>query len=355
MSVEPNDLDRLGEQQVAESTATTPTMMWLVERSAKLRQRRRFLIAAAVTPVILLIGVAGWLTVGSENIGQSIESVDQPDNPSSAADPNSNGNGDSSAAPDALVIVPNVVGITVDKAFDILDEVGLEVDWDVVSELEGQTPSGDLVVKTSPEPGVEVQPGSTVVLFVFEPEQRNFYDYLDPDLQTEPLYPLVLDPAELGAGWDEFFLGFLSEVVLFDPAQEGGLPACSAVDPLIVRDGFLAEYGFEASPDDALFVVSTGSPEELVAFYNNFRDLNACSSGGPLEQVVTLLPDPELPGVIEATRTTTNDNLNQRSEVLLIHHEDFVYLMAIGIKDGAEPFDIVSLATELLAAYEASR
>lgn len=172
--------------------------------------------------------------------------------------------------------------------------------------------------------------------------------------QSDPLAPLVPNPQQFGPEWGNLGLLRYAEQVLIDPAAEDLGDDCFATEPVVIRDGFYAEFGAGESPDDAVVVVTQGSPDQLADFYRGMFAVFACEDGSDLlETTFTQHPSPELPGVSEATRFSTDDNLGQHGEGLLLRRDDLVHLLLITAPDGAAPIDVNAVVAQLLAEYDA--
>lgn len=168
------------------------------------------------------------------------------------------------------------------------------------------------------------------------------------------LAPLVPSPEDLGPGWNNFGVQLLPEAPLFDPSDEEEGDSCGLTEPLLVRNGFIAEHGYGESPDDALVLVSRGTTDQLRAIYDGLRILFECpAQNDPAGNVFRPKPAPELPGVIESIRYATDDDLGQHLEGILLRRADFVYLLGVFEQEGAEPIDLDVLVTRLITEYDA--
>lgn len=56
--------------------------------------------------------------------------------------------------------------------------------------------------------------------------------------------------------------------------------------------------------------------------------------------------------MIESIRFTTDDDLGQHLEGILLRRADFVYLLDVSDQEGAEPIDLDGLVTKLIADYD---
>ena len=185
-----------------------------------------------------------------------------------------------------------------------------------------------------------------------DPVQRAYFENYD-EWSGHELAALVPSPEQLGPGWDTFGLELFDESPLFIPTEEEPGMDCGLIAPVVARAGLYAEFGYDGDVDDVVIVLSRDAPGELEALFDGLRTLTECPAQGELLGTVTQSkPASDMPGVIEAYRFESDDDLGQHQEGLLVRRADFVYLIDVFTQDGAAPIDLDALVGQLLSAYD---
>jgi hypothetical protein len=165
------DLDDLARDAVAKAPTRVPELNALRERVAQRRRRRRILTGAAVGPLLALAAVGTWALIDGDDHASQVIAAGRPDPTSvTPAAPASDGQFDSTDAEepsgsseDTMAAVPDVVGLDVDEATEILDELGLRTEILETSEPDA---APGMVTAAEPAPGSQVESGVTVTLTV---------------------------------------------------------------------------------------------------------------------------------------------------------------------------------------------
>ncbi len=332
------DLDQLANDAVSELDIKTPSM-GDVTRTVALRKRNRIL--GGVAAAVLLVVCGAWFLTTLENDRVSIDGVaNQGDDAPS-----------SGASGPAGVAVPDVVGLSEAEARRVLEESGFLVSIVVIDGVEsGDIVSGE-VAETEPRAGSVAEAGSSIDVGIAAGETVGFEKYDDPKLRTQSYYPLIPSPESLGEGWEQFSGLGMNRFVLFDPEEEEA-STCDVAEPIVVNDGFFAEYGFGESPDDGLILIARGDSAYLESLFRDFGQLVTCTEDG-LGAVVTIKDPPPIPGALEVLRFFSTDDLGQDSENLLIVREDLLLFLGVS-EQGGQQADIDQLARDALNDYDAS-
>ncbi len=179
--------------------------------------------------------------------------------------------------------------------------------------------------------------------------QPDVYEAYD-DFAGHEFARLAPRPEQLGEGWDSFGVVLLPEAPIFDPSAVSLEDSCGLTEAAIVRNGFYAELGYEGDADDAVVLLSQGNPDQLQRLYDALIVLQECPEQSTDDAVAATRPVPEFPGAV-AAYGFSQVTAGQRSDGVLIHRTDFVYLIEV-TDEGAVPVDVDALALKLLNAYD---
>lgn len=241
----------------------------------------------------------------------------------------------------AIVAVVVALGACADDTTLEATAVSPEEETGTIAEDVGQPSSTAVLVSESEEREVETDDSDEQ-----RPEAYLSYE----EWKDHELAALVPSPDDLGPGWNEFYVSVMAETTLFDPAAERA--DCGLDEPVVIRDGLYAELGFGESPDDALVILSRGTAEQIEGTYRGLLAILDCPGNNDLGAVFTYHSPPELPGVVEASRFSVDDELDQHLEGLLLRRADLVLLVDVSEQEGAEPIDVDQLVNQLLTNYD---
>lgn len=152
------------------------------------------------------------------------------------------------------VDVPDLVGMELSDARDELDDLGLEVDEvDADEDRTVMNPANWVVEAQDPEPGAELEPGDTVTLTVFRPEDRE-----EAAEEDEP------EDADEPEGADE-----PEEVEEPDEPEE---PEIEAFDPVTLEGSGDDVIDIPTSPDHLLVAAISHDGERNFAIESHSAD-----------------------------------------------------------------------------------